>query len=166
MAATKGDLYRFVRRYVGDADESFDLVQETFLGVIEHRHEHDELQRRLLVWMLLPLGLVGLVSFWLHYQSAGTAALQQDQQLQRLMPLLSDSVVVTDAPNLGAIGDLDQDPGLALLLILPLVLMVVLENFGYRQLNSWWRLIGLWRWATQRESTWGDMKRKGLSPGA
>ncbi len=74
------------------------------------------LQRRLLVWMLLPLGLVGLVSFWLHYQSAGTAALQQDQQLQRLMPLLADSVVVTDAPNLGAIGDLDQDPGLALLL--------------------------------------------------
>lgn len=77
------------------------------------------LQRRLLVWMLLPLGLVGLVSFWLHYQSAGTAALQQDQQLQRLMPLLSDSVVVTDAPNLGAIGDLDQDPGLALLLAPP-----------------------------------------------
>lgn len=47
-----------------------------------------------------------------------------------------------------------------------LALVVVLENFGYRQLNSWWRLIGLWRWATQRESTWGDMKRKGLSPGA
>jgi cellulose synthase/poly-beta-1,6-N-acetylglucosamine synthase-like glycosyltransferase len=40
-------------------------------------------------------------------------------------------------------------------------LIVVLENFGYRQLNSWWRLVGLWRWATQGEATWGAMKRKG-----
>lgn len=40
-------------------------------------------------------------------------------------------------------------------------LIVILENFGYRQLNSWWRLVGLYRWATQRESTWGEMKRKG-----
>lgn len=43
-----------------------------------------------------------------------------------------------------------------------LALVVVAENFGYRQLNSWWRLIGLYRWATNRESTWGAMKRKGL----
>ena len=42
-----------------------------------------------------------------------------------------------------------------------LALIVVLENFGYRQINSWWRLIGLYRWATQRESTWGEMKRRG-----
>ena len=39
--------------------------------------------------------------------------------------------------------------------------VVILENFGYRQLNSVWRLIGLWRWAMQKESTWGTMKRKG-----
>ncbi|GAB2854161.1 glycosyltransferase [Pseudoduganella ginsengisoli] len=42
-----------------------------------------------------------------------------------------------------------------------LALVVIAENFGYRQLNSWWRLVGLWRWATQRESTWGAMTRKG-----
>lgn len=41
-------------------------------------------------------------------------------------------------------------------------LMIVLENLGYRQLNSWWRLVGLYRWATQREAQWGEMKRKGL----
>ena len=41
-------------------------------------------------------------------------------------------------------------------------LVVVAENFGYRQLNSWWRLVGLYRWATNRQSTWGAMKRKGL----
>jgi cellulose synthase/poly-beta-1,6-N-acetylglucosamine synthase-like glycosyltransferase len=39
--------------------------------------------------------------------------------------------------------------------------MVVLENFGYRQLNSWWRLVGLYRWARQGEANWGAMKRKG-----
>lgn len=30
MAATKADLYRFVRRYVGDEDEAHDLLQETY----------------------------------------------------------------------------------------------------------------------------------------
>ena len=30
MAATSSDLYRFVRRYVGDADEAYDLLQETY----------------------------------------------------------------------------------------------------------------------------------------
>ncbi len=45
--------------------------------------------------------------------------------------------------------------------LLMLGLVVILENFGYRQLNSVWRLIGLWRWAVQTESTWGTMKRKG-----
>lgn len=32
MGRHKEPLYRFVRRYVGDADESFDLVQETFVA--------------------------------------------------------------------------------------------------------------------------------------
>ena len=38
---------------------------------------------------------------------------------------------------------------------------VVLENFGYRQLNTWWRLVGLWRWAVNKEATWGTMQRRG-----
>lgn len=47
--------------------------------------------------------------------------------------------------------------------LLILALVVVAENFGYRQLNSWWRLVGLWRWATNQRSSWGAMKRKGLN---
>ncbi len=43
-----------------------------------------------------------------------------------------------------------------------LALVAVAENFGYRQLTTWWRLIGLWRWATGREAKWGRMQRKGL----
>ncbi len=42
-----------------------------------------------------------------------------------------------------------------------LVLVAIIENLGYRQLNCWWRMVGLYRWATQKESTWGAMKRKG-----
>ncbi len=43
-----------------------------------------------------------------------------------------------------------------------LALVAVAENFGYRQLTTWWRLVGLWRWATGREATWGRMRRKGM----
>ena len=43
-----------------------------------------------------------------------------------------------------------------------LALVAVAENFGYRQLTTWWRLIGLWRWATGREAQWGKMRRKGM----
>lgn len=42
---------------------------------------------------------------------------------------------------------------------LSLFLWAILENFGYRQLNTWWRLIGTWHWLTGKESIWGNMKR-------
>jgi cellulose synthase/poly-beta-1,6-N-acetylglucosamine synthase-like glycosyltransferase len=35
----------------------------------------------------------------------------------------------------------------------------VLENFGYRQLNSFWKLIGLIRWLRGTKAEWGDMIR-------
>lgn len=41
----------------------------------------------------------------------------------------------------------------------------VLENFGYRQLNSWWRLVGFWQWMRGVKS-WGEMTRKGFSAAA
>lgn len=36
---------------------------------------------------------------------------------------------------------------------------VVLENLGYRQLNSVWRLIGLFKWLAGSKSKWGEMTR-------
>ena len=51
------------------------------------------LQRRLLLLLLLPLGLFALVSIYFDYQTAGGVALQKDQQLLRLIPLLADSVL-------------------------------------------------------------------------
>ncbi len=51
------------------------------------------LQRRLLLLLLAPLSLFAAVSIYFDYQAAGDAALQQDQQLRRLAPLLADSVI-------------------------------------------------------------------------
>ncbi|AOF85088.1 his Kinase A domain protein [Hydrogenophaga sp. RAC07] len=86
------------------------------------------LQRRLLVLLLITIALIGAVSVVFHFQSAGTAALQQDQRLLRLVPLLADSVVVMDIaargpasldePLLSASDVLDA-PALALLLAPP-----------------------------------------------
>ena len=44
--------------------------------------------------------------------------------------------------------------------LLWLLFAVVAENFGYRQLNSVWRLMGLFRWMFGSKGKWGDMKRK------
>lgn len=43
--------------------------------------------------------------------------------------------------------------------LLRLFLASILENFGYRQLNSYWRLVGLLKWLFRTESKWGVMKR-------
>ncbi len=43
--------------------------------------------------------------------------------------------------------------------LLLLLFAVVVENFGYRQLNSWWRFIGLVRWLRGGQAKWGEMKR-------
>ena len=43
--------------------------------------------------------------------------------------------------------------------ILWLFAATVLENFGYRQLNSYWRLEGLVKWLLGRKPGWGEMTR-------
>lgn len=40
-----------------------------------------------------------------------------------------------------------------------LFVAVVLENIGYRQLTSVWRLTGLFQWLIGRKAKWGDMTR-------
>ena len=45
--------------------------------------------------------------------------------------------------------------------IVLLFFVAVIENFGYRQLNTLWRCRGLWQWATRRKQKWGVMKRSG-----
>lgn len=42
-----------------------------------------------------------------------------------------------------------------------LLLSVLIENFGYRQINSWWRLRGTLNWLFGSKARWGKMKRSG-----
>ncbi len=51
------------------------------------------LQRRLLLLLLAPMGVLAVLGAYFDYRTAGNVALQQDQQLLRLIPLLADSVV-------------------------------------------------------------------------
>lgn len=47
--------------------------------------------------------------------------------------------------------------------LMQLMLVAVLENFGYRQINNFWRLQGTWQYL-RRSQSWGEMTRKGFSP--
>jgi two-component system, OmpR family, sensor histidine kinase TctE len=51
------------------------------------------LRRRLLIMLLLPLVALACVSAWFDFAAAGSAAVQQDVLLQRMVPLLVGSVV-------------------------------------------------------------------------
>ncbi|MEJ7861622.1 MAG: glycosyltransferase [Pyrinomonadaceae bacterium] len=43
--------------------------------------------------------------------------------------------------------------------LLWLLFAVVAETFGYRQLNSVWRMVGLYKWLFKHKSIWGEMLR-------
>ncbi len=47
--------------------------------------------------------------------------------------------------------------------IMKLFLFAILENLGYRQINSWWRLLALIQAFTGKKSGWGVMPRKSFS---
>jgi hypothetical protein len=46
--------------------------------------------------------------------------------------------------------------------LLTLMAAAIVENFGYRQLNNVWRLVGTWQFAS-RQHGWGKMTRRGFS---
>ncbi|TFZ03858.1 sensor histidine kinase [Ramlibacter humi] len=51
------------------------------------------LRRRLLVMLIVPLVLLALANAWFDYRSADNVALQQDERLAALLPLVADSVI-------------------------------------------------------------------------
>jgi cellulose synthase/poly-beta-1,6-N-acetylglucosamine synthase-like glycosyltransferase len=46
--------------------------------------------------------------------------------------------------------------------LLKLFGLAALENLGYRQMNTWWRVKGTWS-ALRRRKTWGKMPRRGFT---
>jgi len=79
------------------------------------------LRRRLLVMLISPLILLALLNAWFDYRSADNVALQQDQRLLALVPLLADSVI--------AQGQKSDDP--PVLLMVPVVEEFLKERPGY-----------------------------------
>ena len=55
------------------------------------------LRNRLLVMLLVPLVILLCISAWMDYRAAGSAAILQDQNMQRLSPLLAGSIVAEGA---------------------------------------------------------------------
>jgi len=47
--------------------------------------------------------------------------------------------------------------------LMQLLAAIVVEHLGYRQLNCWWRIVGMWQWVTRRKQTWGTMTRVGAN---
>lgn len=47
--------------------------------------------------------------------------------------------------------------------IVTLFFAAIVENLGYRQINSWWRLVGILKFIFRAKPSWGVMKRKGFS---
>ena len=43
-----------------------------------------------------------------------------------------------------------------------LLLVAIFENFGYRQINSLWRIAGFWQYVTGAKVSWGEMTRRGF----
>ena len=41
-----------------------------------------------------------------------------------------------------------------------LFLVAIVENLGYRQLNSVWRVMGMYNWLVKSDNSWGVMTRK------
>jgi two-component system, OmpR family, sensor histidine kinase TctE len=58
------------------------------------------LRRRLLVMLIAPLLILALANSWFDYRSADSVAVQQDQRLTALIPLVADSVIAA-SPQLG-----------------------------------------------------------------
>jgi two-component system sensor histidine kinase TctE len=81
------------------------------------------LRRRLLVMLIAPLMLLALASAWLDYRSAENVAVQQDQRLLALIPLVADSVIGAGDPLLLLLAPpveefLNERPGAAEIAIL------------------------------------------------
>ena len=43
--------------------------------------------------------------------------------------------------------------------VVTLFIAALVENFGYRQLNSWWRMTAMYQIIRKDQATWGSMKR-------
>ena len=128
------------------------------------------------------IGLFVMPYFWLFealgpwIQVVGVGVFLLDWQMGKLELLLGLALAVVSillgiANSLAAmiLEEVTFRRYPALSMVLLLFAVGVLENFGYRQLNSWWRITGTWEFLRGKHQ-WGDMPRVGFGgkskPGA
>ncbi|MBW3618534.1 MAG: glycosyltransferase family 2 protein [Proteobacteria bacterium] len=103
--------------------------------------------------LIEALGYILIPGFWM----AGLLS------LDHLLAFLAVSFTFGVAISVGSLcleeAELRRFPRARDLLILTVA--AVLENFGYRQLNNFWRLQGTWQFLRKSHS-WGAMTRKGF----
>lgn len=96
-------------------------------------------------------GYVFLIVAWLFGAISGTAFLLLMALALSLGMLLSVAALMLEE----AYFHIYEKPSHTVML----VLTALLENFGYRQVNTAWRLIGMYKWATGAKNVWGTMTR-------
>lgn len=99
------------------------------------------------------LGYVLIPAFWLM------GLLSLDYLLAFLAVSFTFGVVVSVGALALEEAELRRFPTARSLLIL--MAAAIIENFGYRQLNNFWRLRGVWQFLTGAQS-WGTMTRRGF----
>lgn len=92
MTATKADLYRFVRRYVGDEDEAHDLLQETYASAWLALRRYDPAR---------PFDV------WLRSIALNKC---RDWSRRRAVRRVVRGVMGLDAPEVAAVGDAAPTP--------------------------------------------------------
>jgi len=92
MTATKSDLHRFIRRYVGEDEEAYDLVQETYASAWLAMHRYDP---------------VRAFPTWLRAIALNKC---RDWGRKRAVRRVVRGVMGLDAPEAMAVGEDRQEP--------------------------------------------------------
>mgnify|MGYP000865218421 FL=1 len=113
---------------------------------------------------VLVVDVLGPVAEILGYLLMPTFCLLGVLSVEFLLAFLAVSIVFGIAVSVGALVLEEQQLRRASQSrdLLVLAAWAVVENLGYRQLNSVWRLMGCWDWLRGGRG-WGEMQRKGFA---
>lgn len=109
------------------------------------------------------LEMLGPVIEGLGYVSFAVTILAGRAEWPFVIAFFSAAVILGGALSLSAVAleELSFRRYARLSDLLRLFGLAIIENFGYRQLNAWWRLQGTWS-ALRGKEGWGKMTRKGF----
>lgn len=110
------------------------------------------------------LEMLGPVIEGLGYVSFAATVLAGRAEWPFVIAFFSAAVILGGALSLSAVAleELSFRRYTRLSDLLRLFGLAIIENFGYRQINAWWRLKGTFSAMRGKEKGWGKMTRKGF----